>query len=131
LVSTTSEWAALTSHADAIEKLHLKDLLQDPERSELLHTEHDGIFLDYSRQRVTAETLDLLESLASKQQLREKMDAMFRGDKINFTEKRAVLHTALRARLEDPRRPFVDGQDTVEEVHQVLEKVRDFSEAVR
>jgi len=80
---------------------------------------------------VTSETLDLLESLASKQQLLEKMDAMFRGDKINFTERRSVLHTALRARKDDVRRPVVDGVDVVEEVQKVLEEVRDFSDRVR
>eukprot|EP00520_Triparma_pacifica_P014799 CAMPEP_0118656492 /NCGR_PEP_ID=MMETSP0785-20121206/13517_1 /TAXON_ID=91992 /ORGANISM="Bolidomonas pacifica, Strain CCMP 1866" /LENGTH=680 /DNA_ID=CAMNT_0006549353 /DNA_START=81 /DNA_END=2120 /DNA_ORIENTATION=+ len=131
LVSTTPEWSALSSHATSIENLHLSDLLLSPTRCDLLQVTHDGIYLDYSRQRVTSETLDLLEKLAEKQQLREKMEAMFRGDKINFTEKRAVLHTALRARLEDPRRPVVDGVDVVSEVHNVLGKIRDFTEAVR
>ena len=90
-----------------------------------------GIMLDYSRQRMTSVTLDLLQSLAEHQQLEEKIASMFRGALINFTEGRAVLHTALRADLSSPLRPHADGKDVVMEVHAVLDKIRTFSTLVR
>src|SRR6201998_1577026 len=88
-----------------------------------------GLYLDYSKNRVTDETLELLVQLANESGLRERIDAMFRGDKINITENRAVLHGALRA----PRGTsiVVDGQNVVPEVHAVLDKMADFSNRVR
>jgi glucose-6-phosphate isomerase len=108
----------------------LRDLFaQDPGRGERLTAEADGIFLDYSKNRATAETLNLLLALAGDADLREKIDAMFRGDKINITENRAVLHVALRAAKDD--HILVDGKDVVPEVHQVLDKMSAFADRVR
>ncbi len=131
MVSSTPEWRALEEHAEYIQGTRLSALLQNSERTSKLTATHDGIYLDYSRQRVTCETIDLLEKLAEKQQLREKMDSMVRGEKVNFTERRAVLHTALRQRRDDPLRPVVDGVSVVDEVHQVLDQIKTFTDAVR
>jgi len=136
LVSRTKEWRKLEKHAENIEQTHLRDLLQDEERSEKLFAEHDGVYLDYSRQRVTLETMDLLFDLADKQQLKEKIDAMVTGKKINWTEDRAVLHTALRGEKDEDNqsrenRIVVDGEDVMEEVWEVLDQIKYFTEAVR
>jgi glucose-6-phosphate isomerase len=123
-------WKALRSHHSKIKDLHLRELFaRDPERGTRLTAEAAGIYFDYSKHRVTDETLQLLLELADESGLRERIDAMFRGDKINVTEGRAVLHTALRA----PRgRPIlVDGVDVVSEVHAVLDKMSAFCERVR
>lgn len=129
LVSASSEWKNLEEHKEKIDNVHLRDLLQDSERSGAMYAEHDGVYLDYSRQRATLETLGLLEDLSERQQLTEKVQAMFSGEKINFTEKRAVLHTALRAgRSEEV---YVDGQNVIEEVHEVLDQIKSFTEGVR
>jgi len=129
LVSDLEEWKALEAHARYIKQLHLRDLMPDAERARVLTAEFDGIFLDYSRQLVTPRTMRLLFDLAERTKLRSKIHAMMSGEKINNTEKRAVLHTALRA---DPSESIiVDGVDVVKEVHKVLEKVREYSEDVR
>mmetsp|Transcript_51985 Transcript_51985/g.125378 ORF Transcript_51985/g.125378 Transcript_51985/m.125378 type:complete len:818 (+) Transcript_51985:1228-3681(+) len=129
LVSRTDEWKRLEAHKSEIEDIHLRDLLSDEERSNNMFAEHDGVYLDYSRQRATLKTLDLLQDLAKKQRLEERIKGMMSGEKINFTEKRAVLHTALRAdRAEEI---FVDGVNVVEEVHDVLDQIKTFSEGVR
>mmetsp|Transcript_24651 Transcript_24651/g.60524 ORF Transcript_24651/g.60524 Transcript_24651/m.60524 type:complete len:761 (-) Transcript_24651:58-2340(-) len=129
LVSNADEWKILGEHKEEMEETHLRDLLQDSERSGAMYAEHDGVYLDFSRQRATLETLDLLEDLAEKQELTKKVKAMMSGEKINFTEKRAVLHTALRAdRTEEV---FVDGQNVIEEVHEVLDQIKAFTEGVR
>ncbi len=123
-------WAALAAHQHQIKGLHLRQLFAaDPRRGERLTLEAAGIFLDYSKNRVTQETLHLLCRLADESGLRERIDAMFRGDKINATEKRAVLHVALRA----PRGAsiLVDGENVVPHVHDVLDKMADFSNRVR
>ena len=123
-------WKSLGAHHKKIAKLHLRELFAaDKKRGEKLTTEAAGLFLDYSKNRVTAETLKLLLQLAKESGLRGRMDAMFRGDKINFTENRAVLHTALRA----PRNAkiFVDGKNVVPEVHSVLGKLAAFARRVR
>src|SRR4051794_8448581 len=115
-------WKALTAHHNEVSKLHLRDLFaQDPARGERLVAETAGICLDYSKNRVTDETLALLLQLAGESGLRARIDAMFRGEKINVTENRAVLHVALRA----PRdaQIFVDGQDVLPQVHAVLDKM--------
>jgi len=129
LVSASPEWKILDEHKTEIENSHLRDLLQDSERSDSMFAEHDGVYLDFSRQRATLETLDLLQDLSKRQQLNEKIQAMLSGEKINFTEKRAVLHTALRA--DRSEKVFVDGQNVIEEVHEVLDQIKAFTEGVR
>ena len=128
--TTLPAWKALDAHYQRIRTAHLRDLFgADPARSERLTAEAAGIFLDYSKNRVTEETLQLLLQLADQSGLRAQIDAMFRGDKINKTEKRAVLHTALRA----PRGAtiLVDGNNVVPLVHAVLDKMAGFCGRVR
>jgi glucose-6-phosphate isomerase len=123
-------WKALAAHYKEVRQLHLRQLFaDDTQRGERLTAEAVGIYLDYSKNRITDETLALLVQLADQSGLRERIEAMFRGDKINMTENRAVLHVALRA----PRGTsiFVDGQDVVPQVHAVLDKMTDFSHRVR
>jgi len=123
-------WKALEAHYQTIKDTHLRELFaQDPRRGEQLAVSDAGIYLDYSKNRVTGETIRLLLGLAEECGLRERTDAMFRGDKINVTERRAVLHTALRA----PRDAVieVDGQNVVPEVHAVLDRMAAFSDRVR
>jgi glucose-6-phosphate isomerase len=125
-----SAWKALASHYKTVSKMHLRQLFaDDPTRGQRMAVEAAGLYLDYSKNRVTDETLKLLLQLAEESGLRERIDAMFRGDKINITEKRAVLHVALRA----PKGAsvMVDGKDVVPEVHSVLDKMADFSHRVR
>src|SRR5213596_131275 len=126
----TSAWTALQSHYKTVSKLHLRQLFdEDPQRGERMTAEAAGIYLDYSKNRVTDETLDLLFQLAAERGLRSRIDAMFRGEKINITENRAVLHVALRA----PKQTsiVVDGENVVPQVHAVLDKMADFSNRVR
>ena len=121
---------ALKAHARSLAGLHLRELFaRDPGRGERLTAEGAGLFLDYSKQRVTDETLRLLAALAESRGLSARREAMFGGEKINVTEDRAVLHIALRA----PRgsRILVDGKDVVPEVHAVLDRMADFAERVR
>jgi glucose-6-phosphate isomerase len=123
-------WKSLAAHHKKISKLHLRELFAaDKKRGEKLTAEAIGLFLDYSKNRITDETLKLLLQLAKESNLRGRMDAMFRGDKINITENRAVLHTALRA----PKNAkiFVDGKNVVPDVHEVLDKMAAFSTRVR
>jgi glucose-6-phosphate isomerase len=123
-------WQGLATHAAQLQRLHLRQLFaDDPARGERLVAEGAGLHLDYSKQRVTDETLALLLQLADECDLRGRIDAMFRGDKINVTEDRAVLHVALRA----PRTAsiIVDGQDVVPEVHAVLDRMADFTNRIR
>src|SRR5262247_759204 len=124
------EWRALEEHYQQIRHLHLRDLFAtDPKRGERLTAEAVGLYLDYSKHRITDDTLDLLVLLAESSVLRDRIDAMFRGDKINGTEDRAVLHVALRA----PRNAsiVVDGENVVPEVHTVLDRMADFATRVR
>jgi glucose-6-phosphate isomerase len=123
-------WKALESHFAKIRDVHLRQLFaDDPRRGERLSLEAEGLFLDYSKNRLTDETLTLLEQLAEQSGLRARIDAMFAGEKINFTEKRAVLHFALRA----PRNAsiVVDGENVVPAVHAVLDRMASFCERVR
>ncbi len=123
-------WRALRDHYAAMRGVHLRDLFAaDDKRGERLTAEAAGVFLDYSKNRVDDETLRLLGSLAEQSGLRERIDAMFRGDKINVTEDRAVLHVALRA----PKGAsiMVDGQNVVPDVHAVLDKMAAFADRVR
>src|SRR6266852_2118489 len=124
------EWRALEEHYQKIRHLHLRDLFAtDPKRGERLTAEAVGLYLDYSKHRITDDTLDLLVQLAESSGLRDRIDAMFRGDKLNGTEDRAVLHVALRA----PRHAaiVVDGENVVPHVHAVLDRMADFSTRVR
>ncbi len=123
-------WKALQAHHEKIREIHLRALFADDStRGERLTAEAAGIYLDYSKNRATDETLALLRSLAEESGLRERIDAMFRGDKINLTEQRSVLHVALRA----PRGTSftVDGKDVVPEVHAVLDAMAAFADGVR
>ena len=123
-------WKVLEAHQQKIRELHLRTLFaDDPKRGERMTVEDVGIFLDYSKNRITDETLQLLLQLAEESGLRTRIDAMFRGEKINLTENRAVLHVALRA----PRGAsiIVDGENVVPQVHAVLDKMADFSNRVR
>jgi glucose-6-phosphate isomerase len=123
-------WKALQTHAEEMKTRTLRELFAaDPSRGEQLTAEAAGIFLDYSKNRVTGETLQLLMSLADQCGLRARIDAMFRGDKINITEDRAVLHIALRAPKSE--KIFVDGEDVVPGVHAVLDKMAGFADRVR
>src|SRR3954470_882830 len=129
-LTRSPEWQALKAHYEATKQIHLRELFeQDPARAERFSAEALGIYLDYSKNRITDETVKALIALAENAGLRAKIDAMFAGEKINTTEGRAVLHTALRA----PKGAsiVVDGKNVVPEVHAVLEKMADFSERVR
>jgi glucose-6-phosphate isomerase len=119
-------WKALNQHYQAIHNLHLRQLFaDDPQRGERLTAEAAGIYLDYSKNRITDETLRLLVQLAEECDLRKRIDAMFSGEQINSTEQRAVLHTALRA--PESERVVVDGSDIVPEVHAVLDRMAAFT----
>ena len=126
----TPAWQELQTHFEAIKDTHLRTLFaQDPERGTRMHSEALGLYMDYAKHRITDETLALLRSLAEACGLAQKRDAMFAGEKINVTEDRAVLHTALRA----PKTSeiLVDGHNIVPDVHAVLEKMASFAEALR
>ena len=123
-------WSALKVHYRKIGERHLRDLFEDdPERAEKFTVEAVGISFDYSKNRITEKTLRLLLELAEESGLRERIDAMFRGDKINITENRAVLHVALRAPKDATI--VVDGKNVIPEVHAVLDKMSNFSNRVR
>jgi glucose-6-phosphate isomerase len=123
-------WKALEAHYAKIRELHLRRLFaEDPKRGERLTAEAVGIYLDYSKNRITDETVMLLLQLAEESGLRSRIDAMFRGEKINITEKRAVLHVALRT--PKGQSIVVDGEDVVPQVHAVLNRMADFSNRVR
>jgi glucose-6-phosphate isomerase len=129
LTSTTS-YQALQSHAQDAQQWQMRDLFaQDPQRFERLSAEAAGLFLDYSKNRLDGRTLALLANLARERGVEQLRDAMFAGDKINLTEQRAVLHTALRAPKD--KQITVDGQDITADVHAVLARVKTFSDAVR
>jgi len=123
-------WRALAAHHAVLSKRHLRDLFAaDPKRAERFSLDACGIHFDYSKNRATEETLQLLERLATESDLRDRIDAMFRGDRINVSENRAVLHVALRA----PKGAsiVVDGADVVPQVHAVLERMSAFAQRVR
>jgi len=123
-------WKALEAHYQQIRDVHLRQLFaEDPQRGERLTAEAAGIYLDYSKNRITDETIRLLVHLARECGLRERIEAMFRGEKINVTEQRAVLHVALRAPRDQAI--VVDGENVVPRVHQVLDKMADFARRVR
>src|ERR1700721_4385355 len=123
-------WQALKRHYEEISGQHLRELFAgDPGRGERLAAEAVGLYLDYSKNRVTDETLALLIQLAQESQVEERRDAMFRGEKINVSEHRSVLHVALRM----PRGTslVVDGVDVVAQVHEVLDRMAEFANRVR
>src|ERR1700758_3293963 len=125
-----SAWKALASHYKTVSNLHLRQLFaDDPRRGQRLTAEAVGLYLDYSKNRINDETLTLLFQLAEESGLRARIDAMFSGEKVNITEKRAVLHVALRA----PKNAsiLVDGKNVMPEVHAVLDRMADFSNRVR
>jgi glucose-6-phosphate isomerase len=123
-------WQALQRHHDEVGSIHLKELFAgDPTRGETFVAEAAGLYLDYSKNRITKETVDLLLALAKECGLRERTQAMFRGDKINESENRSVLHVALR--MPKGESLIVDGVDVVAEVHEVLDRMAAFSDRVR
>ncbi|MGA2048070.1 MAG: glucose-6-phosphate isomerase [Terracidiphilus sp.] len=129
-LTASNAWKALKTHHEKIGDIHLRDLFAtDPGRGERLTVEAAGLFVDYSKNRITDETVKLLIELARESGLESKIEAMFRGDKINFTEKRSVLHVALRA----PKNAslVVDGVDVVAEVHAVLDRMAAFANRIR
>ena len=129
-LTQSKAWNALESHYQQVNALHLRDLFAgDPERGARFTVDALGLFFDYSKNRVTDETLKLLVELARESGLQSRIEAMFRGEKINVTEKRAVLHVALRT----PKGTsiFVDGEDVVPAVHEVLDRMAAFSNRVR
>ncbi len=129
-LSRRPPWAALEAHYRKVKSLHLRQLFaDDPDRGERMTAEAAGVYLDYSKNRVNDETLKLLVQLAEESGLRGRIDAMFSGEKINVTEKRAVLHVALRA----PKGAsiVVDGENVVPQVHAVLDRMADFSNRIR
>ncbi|MCX7590293.1 MAG: glucose-6-phosphate isomerase, partial [Kiritimatiellae bacterium] len=125
-----AEWKELKTHFHGMRRVHLRDLFRaDGRRAERFSLTAAGLFLDYSKNLVTAETMRLLLSLAARRHVRENAVAMFSGEKINRTEGRAVLHVALRNRTGKP--VFVDGKDVMSDVQRVLRRMEDFSIAVR
>ena len=122
-------WKALVEHAANTKDVHLRELLKDEQRSKEMFLEAEGIMLDYSRQRVTSDTMDLLEQLAEAAKLDKKIEAMRAGQPINITENRAVMHVALRAQADEVLK--VDGANVVPAVHEVLNRISKFSDAVR
>ena len=130
MLRSTTAWQALAAHHETIKDVTLRELFAgDATRGEALTAEGAGLFLDYSKNRITAETLQLLVQLAEERDLAGRRAAMFRGDHINVSEDRAVLHTALR--LPKSATLHVDGQDVVKDVHEVLDRMAAFSDDVR
>ncbi|MFW5751071.1 MAG: glucose-6-phosphate isomerase [Planctomycetota bacterium] len=128
-LARSPSWKTLKAHAKEMRKLHLRDLLQDPKRYKAMSVEAEGVVLDFSRQNAVPETTRLLLELAKEAGLAAKIKAMFSGEKINRTEDRAVLHTALRADAQGT--VTVDGQNVIPEVHAVLKRIRSFSDRIR
>jgi glucose-6-phosphate isomerase len=129
-ITTTAEWDALSRHHAEIGGRHLRELFaEDPDRGGRMTVEAADLYLDYSKHRATAETVRLLVGLADRAGLRDRIDGMFRGEHINVSEDRAVLHTALR--LPREAKLTVDGQDVVGDVHEVLDRMGQFSDRVR
>jgi glucose-6-phosphate isomerase len=128
-LSERQAWKALTAHHTNVRELHLRKLFaEDPTRGERMTVEALDLYLDYSKNRITDETLKLLFQLANESNLRARIDAMFRGEKINITENRAVLHVALRAPKDASI--VVDGENVVPRVHAVLDRMTDFSNRI-
>ncbi|KAJ0972582.1 hypothetical protein J5N97_020541 [Dioscorea zingiberensis] len=129
LICETPQWKDLHGHVEDIKKTHLRDLMQDSDRCKSMITEFDGIILDYSRQRVLPATVEKLFKLAEVACLKQKIDRMYNGEKINCTENRSVLHIALRAARDKVIES--DGKNVVPDVWHVLDKIKEFSERIR
>nr|CAB55567.1 cytosolic phosphoglucose isomerase [Clarkia gracilis subsp. gracilis] len=129
LISETEAWKDLKAHLEDIKRTHLRELMGDTERCQSMMVEFDNIFLNYSRQQASPDTINKLYKLADAAHLNQKIDRMYNGDHINSTENRSVLHVALRA----PRNSAIcsDGKNVVPDVWNVLDKIKDFSERVR
>jgi len=126
----TASWRKLAEHYDRVRSVHMKDLFAaDPGRFKKFSLRSDDMLVDYSKNRITQETVGLLIELATEAGLADAIEKMFTGDKINETEDRAVLHTALRNRVNKP--VLLDGMDVMPEVNAVFEKMRAFSESIR
>jgi glucose-6-phosphate isomerase len=126
----TPEWQAVADHYEKLKDVHLRDLFaEDSRRGELFTAEAGDLHLDYSKNRVRTDTMELLVALAEASGLRDRIEAMFRGEHINVTEDRPVLHVALR--MPRDRTLVVDGQDVIADVHAVLDKMSEFSDRVR
>ena len=124
------EWKALAAHYEKTKDCHIRDMFaSDPDRATRFSVNAEGIYYDYSKHRINAETMELLIALAKAAGLKEGIEAMFTGEKINNTENRAVLHTALRAPADE--KVFVDGKNVIPEVHKVLAKMESFANKVR
>ncbi len=129
-ITGTPEWRALEAHHRELRDVHLRDLFAaDPGRGEAMAVEAADLYLDYAKHRVTDETIRLLVAVAERAGLRERIDAMFRGERINVTEDRAVLHVALRAPEDEVI--VVDGENVVPLVHAVLRRMSAFADRVR
>ena len=129
-ITDSPEWRRLADHYEAVAGAHLRSLFaDDPERGETMTVEAGDLLLDYSKNRITAETVSRLAALAERADLRGRTEALWRGDRINSTEDRSVLHVALRMPRES--RLVVDGEDVVEAVHHVLDRMALFAEQVR
>ena len=129
-LSASKEWKALEAHYESVKGLHLRaQFASDPKRNERFSLEAAGLFLDFSKNRITDETIRLLLDLARERGVAARRDAMFAGEKINVSEGRAVLHVALRA--ERGERYLVDGKDVVPEVQAVLDQMAAFADQVR
>ena len=129
-LTETSTWKALLDHRDALASTHLRSLFaSDPQRGTTMALDAAGIYFDYSKNRITPETISLLLALADERGLRSRINAMFSGEKINITEKRAVLHIALRAPRD--QQILVDGHNVVPDVHAVLDRMSDFAKKIR
>ncbi len=129
-ITTTPEWQALLEHHRTLGDVHLRDLFSgEPDRGRRLTAEAGDLHLDHSKHLLTAETISLLVAVAERAGVRERVEAMFRGDRINVTEGRSVLHVALRARPDE--QIVVDGRDVVADVHEVLDRMAAFAQRVR
>jgi glucose-6-phosphate isomerase len=129
-ITETPEWRNLVAHHHQMQDVHLRDLFAaDPQRGQALTLEAAGLYLDYSKHRLTAETIDLLAAVAERAGLPERIEAMWAGDHINVTEDRAVLHVALRAPRDE--RIVTGGRDVVPDVHEVLDRMAAFADRVR
>ncbi|XP_057519059.1 glucose-6-phosphate isomerase, cytosolic [Amaranthus tricolor] len=129
LICDSEAWQNLKTHVEEIKKTHLRDLMNDAERCKAMMVDFDGLLLDYSRQNATLDTMNKLFQLAEVAHLKEKINRMFNGERINSTENRSVLHVALRASRDAVINS--DGKNVVPDVWQVLDKIRDFSEKIR
>jgi glucose-6-phosphate isomerase len=129
LVCETQQWKDLKAHVEDVKKTHLRDLMNDTDRCKSMMIEMEGIFLDYSRQCATPQTIDKLFKLAEASLLKQKINTMFSGERINTTENRSVLHAALRASKDEVI--LSDGKNVVLYVWDVLDKIRDFTEKIR